>query len=242
MPTNSSWTETLLCSSLNPKSLDHQTANHGKMVFKGNLPIAQDFQELTWKYMKVLGAAFTLPAHLPITARQWRDLNNPFFLRALALEEWAGILLPGLATFSIRLIQFVASPAGIPCPEGRKGLLWRINSRCWDSPNLWPLGKTHKLQMTKPPRKFIRTSGHLIRDLIKLSKVYPSPVFIKIACSWKKYAKDFLFLLFSFCFSFFFSPSSLAFIAINVDSAIVNKPHISRPVTYTATIKYLCLG
>lgn len=137
-----------------------------------------------------------LPAHLPITARQWRDLNNPFFLRALALEEWAGILLPGLTTFSIRLIQFVASPAGIPCPEGRRGLLWRINSRCWDSPNLWPLGKTHKLHMTKPPRKFIRTSGHLIRDLIKLSKVYPSPVFIKIAHSWKKYAKGFLFLLF----------------------------------------------
>lgn len=37
-------------------------------------------------------------------------------------------------------------------------------------------------------------------------------------------------------------PSSLAFIAIKVDSVIVNKPHIFRPVTYTATIKHLCLG
>lgn len=143
---------------------------------------------------------------------QWRDPSNPFFLRALALEEWVGILLRDLTSFfSIKLIRFVASPAGIPCPEGRRGPLWRINSRCWDRPNLLPLSKTHKLQMTKPPRKLIRTSGHLIRDLIKLSKVYPSPIFIKIACSWKSMPRIFLFFSsFSFCFSFF-SPSFSSF-------------------------------
>lgn len=102
--------------------------------------------------------------------------------------------------FLLGLIQFAASPAGTPCSEVRRGILWRINSRCWERPNLWPWGKTHKLETTKPPRKFIRTSGHLIRDLIKVSKVDPSPVFTKIVCPWTIYAKD---------YSSSFSPASL---------------------------------
>lgn len=83
-------------------------------------------------------------------------------------------MLPGSTMLSITLIQFAAAPVGTHYPGVRRGVFEGSVADAGSVPVFGPWGESHELEMTKPPRKFMRTSGHLIRDLSSFSELIPA--------------------------------------------------------------------
>lgn len=116
----------------------------------------------------------------PVTSKAWNPpplKKKNIFHWTRFLEKPAGILLPAMGMVSNRLIQFVALSCGQSASRGKKGSR-RKQYQMLEGSRLGPWGKTHNLEMTKPLRKFIRTSGHLIKDYQAL-RGWSKPLFKK---------------------------------------------------------------
>lgn len=150
--------ETLLNPSLNPKAWDSTQSIAGTFWVTG--PLICFSRKRPWKYGGALesGLYFIWDVYSPLLSSEKipRTLyfSGYFFWKCepeYCFQAWLQFLLGWSNLLPLQWVLDVQ----------RHGGGWKNQHQMWGPSQSWPLGKTHQLEMAKPPRKFIRTSGTL---------------------------------------------------------------------------------
>lgn len=195
LPAHKFLQQTLWYSVLNPSGLVHQPTNCGSKHCWMNLPSRNRLEKCT----NILDGK-----HVPSPSRHLPPFPIKEVLRCFAFSgycSWTSeqeYYSQTVLQFLERWVHLAGSLVGNEVPKARGGASFgAINIRCWDHPNLWPLGKIHQLKTASHPQE---SSFEHLGILSGIYQAFPS---------WSKsYFNENRLLMNNWCQEFAFSSPS----------------------------------